>query len=174
MSADCDLWHVSENATIVRFEPRLPPGAGADNAIPVVWAVDDAHLAHYLVPRDCPRIALRRGGGNARDIARFFPAGSSEVVLYLEDDWREAVRTTAIWCYALPRATFRCVDANAGYFTSNEAVEPTGRLRIESPLAALRARDVEVRWAPRMRDIAAEVTQSSLAFSIIRLRNARK
>ena len=39
------LWHVSEESTIERFEPR-------DGR---VWAIDTRHLPLYWFPRDCPR-----------------------------------------------------------------------------------------------------------------------
>ncbi len=48
------LFHVSEESGIKRFEPRALEGGGK----PVVWAIDDARLRNYLVPRDCPRVTF--------------------------------------------------------------------------------------------------------------------
>ena len=47
------LFHVSEEAGIRRFEPR--PGADGQ---PRVWAITDARLHNYLLPRDCPRVTF--------------------------------------------------------------------------------------------------------------------
>ena len=47
------LYHVSETAGLQDFEPR-PDRAG--NA--TVWAITDARLHNYLLPRDCPRVTF--------------------------------------------------------------------------------------------------------------------
>ena len=50
------LFHISDEPGVHVFMPRratAAPGLGA-----VVWAVDDAHLPNYLLPRDCPRVIL--------------------------------------------------------------------------------------------------------------------
>jgi hypothetical protein len=51
------LFHVSEQANIGRFDPRPSEFA----SVPVVWAIDDARLRNYLVPRDCPRVTFYAG-----------------------------------------------------------------------------------------------------------------
>jgi len=47
------LWHVSEHASIERFEPHV--SAAAASREPRVWAVDTRHLLLYWFPRECPR-----------------------------------------------------------------------------------------------------------------------
>ena len=47
------LWHVSENAAIVRFAPHV--SETAEEREPLVWAVDTRHLPLYWFPRQCPR-----------------------------------------------------------------------------------------------------------------------
>ena len=42
------LWHVSEDATIGRFEPHLRPGHAADE--PLVRAIDTRHQPLYWFP----------------------------------------------------------------------------------------------------------------------------
>lgn len=166
------LWHVSHAPNISRFEPRVPPSFDAGIFEPVVWAVAETHLANYLVARDCPRVAIRRGPQTTQaDAERYFNAGSPEVIVYIEAPWFERAQQ-ALWLYETPSATFRCADANAGYFVSSEPVVPLSCLHVASPLAELVARGAELRIVPRLRPVAQSVAASSVSFSIIRLRHA--
>jgi len=166
------LWHVSSEADIALFRPRLPPGFDAGITQPVVWAVADSHLVSYLLPRECPRVAIRRGANTSEsDARRFFSPGSAEVVVFIEAPWF-ALTDQAMWIYELPDATFECADANAGYFVSSKPVVPISTRRLQSPLTELLSRKAELRVVPRLRPVAEAVAASSLSFSVIRLRNA--
>lgn len=174
MSDPIQLWHASDHHDITRFEPRLPSNADAGVSDPVVWAVADSHLVNYLLPRDCPRIAIRRGPQTRdADTDRFFGPGSPEVVLFIEATWFVAAHRP-LWLYALPADGFVCADANAGYWVSRVAVVPQAVVEVAAPLEALLARGVELRVVPRLRPVAAAVAESTLSFSIIRLRNAAR
>jgi len=59
-----------------------------------------------------------------------------------------------------------------GTFVSSEAVVAVHERRVDSPLEELIRRGAELRVVPRLRPVAEAVATSSLAFSIIRLRNA--
>src|SRR5262245_46704692 len=116
------LWHVSSEADISVFEPRVPPSFDACVSHPVVWAVADSHLVNYVFPRECPRVATRRGPNICEaDAKRFFVPGSPAVILFIEASWFQSANQ-AVWLYELPSATFECADANAGYFVSSKAV----------------------------------------------------
>lgn len=168
------LWHVSERPDITVFEPRLPPNRDATVATPVVWAVDDACLPHYLVPRDCPRVAFRAlPATTPHDLAHFFGDGSSRHVLAIEQDWHARAQSTPLFLYALPARSFRCVDPNAGYHVSDRTVRPETVHRLAQPLSLLAERGVALRVVPRLWPLAREVVASSLGFSCIRMRNAR-
>ena len=52
-----ELCHVSEEGPFSAMTPRASPGSD----VPVVWAVDEEHLPHYLLPRDCPRVCWATG-----------------------------------------------------------------------------------------------------------------
>lgn len=167
------LWHVSDQGDIARFEPRLPASSDACVDWPVVWAVADTHLAAYLLPRDCPRVAMRRGDDCAlEDNQRFFGASEAASIIAIETPWLARAMALPLWLYEMPTAGFDCADANAGYYVSRQAVAPLACHRIESPLLALAERGAELRIVPRLRPLAAQVAASSLAFSIIRLRHA--
>lgn len=167
------LWHVSDRADIALFEPKMPPTVHQKIDVPVVWAVADSHLENYLFPRDCPRICLRTNlQTTAEDRSRFFRGSKARIVIMIESQWEEALTDASLWLYELPATTFELSDANAGYYISKHPVKPLSVRPVESPIDTLHKRGVELRIVPRFRRMAHLVAQSTLAFSIIRLRNA--
>jgi hypothetical protein len=169
-----NLFHVSEQGGIERFEPRMPPSLDAGVVEPVVWAVAESRLGNYLLPRECPRVCVRAGlATTPADRERYVGAGSHLAVVYIEEGWVERVATARLWLYRFEPQLFRCVDAPAGYYASTEAVAPIESVRIEAPFDALSQRHVAVRALSHLRALARDVAASSLEFSIIRLRNAR-
>lgn len=161
------LYHVSEESGIKCFEPR----ESANSSKPVVWAVNEAKLRNYLLPRDCPRVTFFSGDRTTEEDRRQF-LGSSEVVIAFESAWLERVRKAKVFCYRLPETGFTCVDRCAGYFQSIAAVIPSGVEMIDDCLAALAARGVEVRILPSLWTLHDAVMGSTLSYSIIRMRNA--
>lgn len=168
------LFHVSEQPDIARFEPRLPPPPNDAVQTPVVWSVDEPHLPNYLLPRECPRVAFRRAlRTTAQDRERFLGAGDKVHVVAIESAWFERAISTALWLHEFAPESFVCRDSTAGYFVSATAVAPLDRRRVERPLAELLGYGVELRVLPSLLDLASAVAASSLAFSCIRMRNAR-
>lgn len=162
------LFHVSEESGIRRFEPRPLEGGGGR----VVWAIDDARLRNYLVPRECPRVTYYAGRETApADVERFL--GSSPAVVALESGWLERLRSCRLYCYRLPPETFECVDECAGYFVSRVPVVPVSVDVFEDPMAELLRRGVELRLLPSLWVLHDAVAASSLRFSLIRMRNAQ-
>jgi hypothetical protein len=161
------LYHLSEQSGILRFEPR--PEKGFDD--PVVWAVNDEKLRNYLLPRDCPRVTFFAGPRTEPgDIERFL--GSSAAVVAFEAAWLERVQRARLFCYHLPEETFKCVDRNAGYFHSNQSVVPVKVEVFDDLLGALVSRGVEIRILPSLWPLHDAVVESTLSYSIIRMRNA--
>lgn len=167
------LWHVSEQAGIARFEPRLPPSPDTGITDAVVWAIAESHLVNYLLPRDCPRVALRACSASTRaDIDQWLGGRSDRVVLLIESPWAQAAASTPLWLYAFAPDPFELTDANAGYFVARQTVVPQAVRPIASPIDELNARGVQLRVVPQLRLIAEQVARTSLSYSIIRLRNA--
>jgi hypothetical protein len=99
------VFHVSEEPNIEVFEPRCAEAMGES----VVWAIDDAHLRNYLVPRECPRVTYAAGPRTTlADRERFL--GSSAAVVAIETGWFERVQTCRLQCYHLPGDTFELAD----------------------------------------------------------------
>jgi hypothetical protein len=161
------LFHVSEESGIARFEPRASEYAED----PVVWAIEEPRLGNYLVPRECPRVTCYAGSGAAAaDVERLL--GSSPAVVAIESGWLERMRSTRLFCYHMPPATFECLDTCAGYFVSRAPVVPSGVEVVDDPAAALRARGVELRIVPNLWPLRDAVVASTLQFSLIRMRHA--
>jgi hypothetical protein len=167
------LYHVSEVRGIERFEPRMPPTENSAVQLPVVWAVARTHLANYLLPRECPRVAFRSApDASAEDLNRFLGAGCSEHVVAIESRWFEHATNCPLWLYEFAPETFICADATAGYFVSSAAVVPVSSRCVRNPLAELLRSDAELRVVPSLLELASAVASSTLAFSCIRMRNA--
>jgi uncharacterized protein DUF6886 len=181
------VFHVSEERDIEWFEPRT--GAGfirrdpsgrltldttsdtSAETIPVVWAIDGERLRNYLLPRDCPRVTYYAGPKTtATDRDQFL--GFSAAVVAIERSWLERLRRCRLYCYHLPPDTFECADECAGYFVSRVSVQPTFVEVIDDAIAALVRRRVELRVLPSLWPLRDAVIESSLQFSIIRMRNA--
>lgn len=166
------LWHVSESAGITRFTPRpRPPSAvpGPD----CVWAVDDAHLPNYLLPRDCPRVCLRAGPGAAPgDRDRFFGATTASALVFVEPGWVARCEATPLWLHQLPPAPFILEDANAGYWIATATVVPVDVQPLRHPLREMAVRGAELRICDDLHALAAAAMDTTLSVSAIRLRNA--
>lgn len=161
------LYHVSEQVGIGRFDPRPSPGVDR----PVVWAVDRERLRNYLLPRDCPRVTFFRGTTTSpADAERL--VGGVRAVVAVEAAWLDRIRRTRLYCYALPPESFKCVDANAGYFHSPTAVVPVDVRVVNDCLGALVEERVEIRILPSLWPLYDAVVASSVSYSIIRMRNA--
>lgn len=161
------LYHVSEEPGLSRFEPRAHPNYPE----PVVWAIHAARLHNYLLPRDCPRVTFYAGPNTTEaDVKKFL--GSSPAVVAFESRWLDRVRTTRLYLYELPADSFACVDECAGYYHSPSAVTASAAREVDDPLRELASCGVEVRIVPSLWELHDAVLQSTLAFSIIRMRNA--
>lgn len=161
------LFHVSEDGGIDRFEPR----AANPGDEPLVWAIEDARLSNYLVPRDCPRVTYYAGPATTTaDRTRFL--GANAAVVAIERYWFDRVRSGRLYCYHLPPATFQCADECAGYFVSRTPVVPSRVSVIDDLLVALLDRGVELRVVSNLWPLRDAVVVSTLQFSLIRMRNA--
>ena len=161
------LFHVSEHGGIEGFELRRAD----ESSEPRVWAIDDDRLRNYLVPRDCPRVTYYAGANtSASDVERFL--GASHAVIAFEHAWLARVRSTRLFCYELPPEGFELADACAGYFVSRHSVTPLSVRVVDDCLSELVSRGVEVRVLANLWDLHDAVARSTLAYSMIRMRNA--
>ncbi len=87
------LWHVSEDASIRRFEPR-------DGR---VWAIATRLLPLYWFPRDCPRATFWAEPATTEDdVRRFLGGDRGRRVHVVEPEWLEPMRTHRVVAYQMP------------------------------------------------------------------------
>jgi hypothetical protein len=162
------LFHVSEEGSIARFEPRLVEAFPE----PVVWAIDRDHLRNYLLPRDCPRVTYYAiPDSSTVDVAQYL--GASHAVVAVESEWLQRVQSCRLHCYAMDSTTFECIDAGAGYFVSRQPLIPDSVELIEDAIQALAKNRAELRVVENLWPLHDAVAASSLQFSMIRMRNAK-
>lgn len=161
------LFHISEESSIKRFEPR----ASESVSEPVVWAVDANRLRNYLLPRECPRVTFYVGRETTKDDRERF-LGTSSAVIAVESGWLKRLRSCRLYCYHLPPDSFECLDECAGYFVSRLPVAPAFVEVFDDLIAELLKREVELRFMPNLWFLHDAVASSTLRFSMIRMRNA--
>jgi hypothetical protein len=167
------LFHVSEQPNISRFDPR-PVNAFDSRVIgAAVWAIDEAHLPNYLVPRDCPRVTYVCDARTSFDDRQyFFGPSQAKRIIAIEAGWLERAMRQAIFLYEMPAVTFECIDAHAGHYISRQPISPLAVRRIGSPVAEMLKHDVELRIVQDLRALHEAVIKSTLSFSNTRLQNA--
>ena len=167
------LFHVSEEADIATFMPRLPSRADIP-PIPIVWALSEECLPNFLTPRNCPRVAFHMAAHSTEaDAAAFFTGGGRRHVVAVENSWLAAMCTTTLYIYEFDPADFTLQDEQAGYYTSQRIPTIIGKRAVENPLAELFRLGVEVRLLPCLWDLADCVKSTSLAWSLCRMVYAR-
>lgn len=165
------LYHFSEDGAIARFVPR-PPLARPE-VEPLVWAIDAWHAPVYYLPRDCPRVCFwPLPTTTTEDRARFFAAASGRMVIAIESAWLERLRATRLYRYVMPEATF-ADTRDHGVHISREPVVPLRVEPVGDLLAALADAPVELRMTPSLVPLGRAIIQTTLHFSLIRMRNAR-
>ena len=169
------LYHVSDRPDIPLFEPR-PARAGHPHAglPPVVWAVGERLLHNYLLPRDCPRVTFYAAAdSDPDDVARLLGTTAAGYIVAIESGWLDAVRATTLWLYELSPETFELLDPIAAYYVSRQPVRPLAVRCVDDLLGELARRGVELRVTPSLWPLRDALLASSLAFSFIRMGNAR-
>lgn len=164
------LWHVSEDGSISRFEPRADPAH--DSPAALVWAIDDAHLPAYWFPRDCPRGTFWAVDSTTEeDVERFLTGDRDRRVHAIQADWLDELRAARLYAYRLPADGFEPYGRAAGYWVSREPVEPLEVQELDDLLTRHAQAGIELRVVPALMPLWERVAGSTLEFSGIRLRN---
>jgi hypothetical protein len=162
------LWHVSEDATIERFEPHRSRTATSRG--PRVWAIDTRHLPMYWFPRECPRGTFWATPSTTREDAALL-AGAGRVHA-IEGAWLERMRSAHVVAYRLPEESFAPDPEVGGYWLSREAVVPEEVVELGDLLALHVEAEIELRLVASIRALWSRVIASTLEFSGVRLQNA--
>jgi hypothetical protein len=162
------LFHVSEDPNIQLFEPR--PSRFTEK--PVVWAVEEARLHNYLLPRNCPRVTYYALPDSApEDVAGYL--GSSQNVVAVEGKWLPAIQSCKLTIYQFLSDGFQVQDEGAGYWVCENSIEPQETETITDCLSAMVSRQVEIRILPELWTLRDAILASTLQFSFIRMKNAQ-
>ena len=155
------LWHVSEDDSIRRFEPRYGK----------VWAIATRLLPLYWFPRDCPRATFwAESGSTERDVDRFLGGDRTRQVHVVEPVWLERMRTQRVVAYRVPEATF--VENDDRFWISADPVEPLELVELGDLVERHEAAEIELGTENDLLGFWDKVVASSLGYSGIRLRNA--
>lgn len=165
------LWHVSDDATIERFEPHVAPTSAEQE--PFVWAIDTRHVPAYWFPRDCPRATFWPTEETTSADVETLLDGERRRIHAVESAWLERLRGARMVAYRLPEAPFVPYAGAGGYWVAREAVEPLEVVELGDLLARHAQAEIELRIVPNLWPLWARVVASTLDFSGIRLRNAR-
>jgi hypothetical protein len=156
------LWHVSEDDSIRRFEPRSGK----------IWAIGTRLLPLYWFPRECPRATFwAESTTSEEDVERFLDAERTRRVHAVQPAWLERMHTQRVLAYRMPERTF--VENSDRFWISAEPVEPLELVELGDLVERHEAAAIELRTEPDLLRFWDEVIESSLGFSGIRLRNAR-
>ncbi|GAA0933922.1 hypothetical protein GCM10009560_40550 [Nonomuraea longicatena] len=168
------MLHFSEDPTITRFVPHVAPTSV--RAEPYVWAVGTDRCPDHWFPRECPRALAWRGPTTTdADAARIIGSGCGERVHAVEYGWLQAMRDVRLYAYRLPAEHFAPVGEPPHAVVARVPVEPLGPPEPVDDLFELHeAAGIQLRVLDRLWPFWNEVTASSLEFSGIRLRNARR
>jgi hypothetical protein len=166
------LYHISDQPNIALFEPRTG-GHGFEHEA-VVWAIDEAHLPNYLLPRDCPRVTFfANDDSDPADVERLLGGTSAKRVIAIESIWLPRIRDERLYRYEFDMQGFASADGTAGYYVSREAVTVVAETEITDIISELLTHNVELRVMSSLWKLREAVIHSTLGFSVIRMRNAQ-
>ncbi|ULL18095.1 hypothetical protein DVH26_28710 [Paenibacillus sp. H1-7] len=167
------LYHFSEDPDIALFEPRTLDYRQEEPAM--VWAIDEFHAPHYYFPRNCPRVCLwPEESTSEADKERFFGHSAVQRIIAVESDWLERIRETKLYRYVFEEEGFAEYDINAGYYTSLQTVNPVAVEPIGDLLQQLSLTGIELRITPSLMPLRAAILESTVNFSMIRMKYAKQ
>lgn len=164
------LFHVSEEANICKFEPRIPDRDDLDKKVGLVWAIDETRLPNFLTPRNCPRVAYHVGKGtNEIDKKKFFSSTNINHTVVIESKWFKIMQSTTLYLYEFNTDDFELQDDIAGYYIAKSPQIPKSKHVLDDLFSELIKRNVEIRIIDNLWSIADEVKTSTLNWSLCRM-----
>ena len=163
-----EVLHFSEDPTIARFEPHVPPSN--PDAPPRVWAIDEAHAPLYWFPRDCPRVAFWTSDGSP---ATALGPTAARRVHAVEAGWLGRVRACRLVAYRFDRTAFVPWPEADGHWVADRPVEPLAVAPVGDLLDRHASAGIELRIVPALQVLVDPVVASGYRFSMVRMANAQ-
>lgn len=168
------LFHISEEPDIKIFHPRPSPQFYESIKGDVVFAISDKLLHNYLLPRDCPRVTYYIGPETTKeDKAKFFGDSKAEYIINVEESRKEGIEIIKLYRYEFNPENFVLLDKIAGYYVSYQSEIPIAVTEIINLTDEFSLRNVELRFLSNLQILSKEVSESSLKFSMIRMKNSQ-
>jgi len=164
------LLHLSEDPTMTRFMPHVPPTNATHP--PAVWAIDAEHAPLYWFPRDCPRVtAWPRTADEAVAFRAAFHTTAPRVH-GIELAWLDRMRTAVLYAYELDAGDFEPWPAASGQWIATRPVVPLRVVAVGDLLDAHVAAGIELRAVPSLWPLHDMAVSERWEFSIVRMANA--
>lgn len=164
------LFHVSEESDIEVFHPRIPDRDDLDKSIGLVWAIDEKRLPNFLTPRNCPRVTYHVNSNTTdNDRRKFFSSPTVEHAVVIENKWYSRMRNAKLYIYEFDCSEFELQDEIAGYYVSKMTQTPISKYIIEDLFEELTKYNVEIRITDNLWNIADNIKNSSLNWSLCRM-----
>lgn len=161
------MFHVTDAGPLSSMSPRPSPPGTAYEGRPWVWALDEAHLPNYLLPRQCPRVCWR-----ASHLTHRLLGSASSRVIAIEHHWARQLLHAGLDVHELAPTGFTVLDEQAGYWVADHEVPVLQVRHVEDCFSALAEHDVELRLVPSLWPYMDVVIEHAPEYSGIRLRNA--
>lgn len=169
------LFHVSEEKDIKFFKPRIPYRKDLDQSKGLVWTISEERLMNFLTPRNCPRVVYhKRSDSNSEDIEKYMGKRDLNAVMAIEQKWYKEMMNSKLYIYEFDTENFELQDENAGYYVSSQTETPINVIEIDNLFQELFKRNVEVRLVPSLWYVFDEIKESTLGYSMCRMRFAQE
>lgn len=165
------LYHVSEAPDIPCFYPRLPTRSDMDPKVPVVWAIDRAHLANFMTPRNVPRIGISKGPKTCSADARALLIDDEGLVAIEKRHWPQML-STRLYLYTFHATDFEVQDAVAGYYVSSKPQVPIACTQVEHLPQAIAKLGRRLVLVDNLWPLARQVVPTTLDWSLCRMAHA--
>jgi hypothetical protein len=168
------VFHFSEDGSIKRFTPQVPPSNPGHP--PVVWAIDAEHAPLYWFPRRCPRVSVWARTDDERAVLADRFGTDADRLCATESGWLEQIRTCRLYRYEFDPSAFEAsTDPDAaGQYGASVPVEAAEVVALDDLLALHAAADVELRLTPKLGTLTDRILGSGLPFGFVNLRDARR
>lgn len=169
------LFHISEESNITIFRPRVPLRDDLDKSVGLVWAIDEERLPNFLFPRECPRICYHVGmNTNIEDTEKYFTSNLSKHTVVFEHEWYERIKNITLYLYEFSVNDFVLQDAVAGYYIATTTQIPINKYVVSNVFEEFKKRNIEIRIVDNLMYFAEKIKNTTLNWSLCRMRNASR